>query len=295
MADSHAEFTSTRVNSGSRVPEPMTHTTDSALVRKMLEHLQQFPDLHSTVYKPASLVRRVTRRMLILDLPDVESYFDYLRTHPDELAILADSIRVKVTSFFRDREVWDYMADRVVPDLANNGRPLRIWSAGCASGEEAYTVAMLFAERLGLSGLGDRLRIHGTDVDENALIEARQARYSAGAVAGVPDAFLDKYFERDGTRYAAHRDVRAAVVFDRHDLIHDPPICRIDLLVCRNTLMYFTADAQRRLVSRFFSSLNPAGYVLLGRPELLHDERLFAAVALKERVFRSRVPAEPDA
>ncbi len=270
----------------------MTPTMDSALVQEILEHLRQFSDLDWTVYKSASFVRRVTRRMHILDVPSVRAYVDYLQTHGDELLILADSLRVNITSFFRDAQVWEYLADRVVPDLvANSRRPVRIWSAGSASGQEAYSVAMLFAERLGLSGLGDRVRIHGTDVDEGALIEARQARYSARAVAGVPSAFLDKYFERDGMLYSVHRELRAAVDFDRHDLIHDRPICRIDLLVCRNTLMYFTADVQPRLVSRFFSSLNPAGYILLGRPELLCDETLFAVVDLKQRVFRARVQA----
>lgn len=266
----------------------MTPTTDSALARTILDHLQQFPGLDLTVYKSASLVRRVTRRMHILDVPSVDAYLDYLLAHDDERAILAESMRVNMTSFFRDPQVWEYLADRIVPDLvANTRRPLRIWSAGCASGQEAYTVAMVFAKRLGLSGLRDRVSIHGTDVDEGALIEARRARYSTRAVAGVPGAFLEDYFVREGKGYSVHRDVRAAVDFDRHDLIHDPPVWRIDLLVCRNTLMYFTAGVQRRLVSRFCSSLNPAGYLLLGRPELLHDDTRFSAVDLGLRVFRS--------
>ena len=148
-------------------------------------------------------------------------------------------------------------------------QPLRVWSAGCASGEEAYTLAMVLAEMLGPTEFRDRVKIYATDVDEEALTQARQASYTEREVRGVPPELLERYFEPTGGRYVFRKDLRRSVIFGRNDLVQDAPISRIDLLVCRNTLMYFNAETQARILARFHFALADGGVLFLGKAEML--------------------------
>jgi two-component system, chemotaxis family, CheB/CheR fusion protein len=171
--------------------------------------------------------------------------------------------------------------------------PIRVWSAGCATGEEAYTLAILFAEALGADAFRSRVKIYATDVDESALSAARLARYAPRNVEGVPPDILERYFEASDGHYVFRKDVRRSVIFGRNDLIQDAPISRIDLLVCRNTLMYFDAEAQARILGHFFFALNDGGFLCLGRAEtLLTHATAFVPVNLRRRVFQkgSRAP-----
>jgi two-component system, chemotaxis family, CheB/CheR fusion protein len=165
--------------------------------------------------------------------------------------------------------------------------PIRVWSAGCASGQEAYTLAMLLAEALGPEGFRQRVKIYATDVDEDALAEARSASYDAKAVESVPADLLPRYFEQVNGRYVFHKDLRRAVIFGRNDLVKDAPISRVDLLVCRNTLMYLNAETQRNVLGRLHFALAPQGTLFLGHAEMLlsHGDR-FTPQNLKHRVFR---------
>src|SRR5439155_7869984 len=138
--------------------------------------------------------------------------------------------------------------------------PIRVWSAGCASGEEAYTLAMLLAEHLGISGFRHRAKIYATDLDQDALAIARQGSYDAKKVQDIPPALLQKYFDRIGSRHTFHTDLRRCVIFGRNDQFQDAPISRLDLLVCRNTLMYFNAELQERILSRFHFALQDKGF-----------------------------------
>ena len=263
--------------------------SDAAFLDQILDHLRQGRGFDFCAYKRSSLMRRVVTRMQTVNVPSFEQYLDYLRVHQEELAALVDTILINVTSFFRDPEVWAYLADDLVPRLVANRRtsdPLRIWSAGCASGQEAYTLAMLVAEQVGLDALRARAKIYATDLDDEALLEAREAVYAERQIADVPLALLEKYFERSGDHFTVSRNLRHAVIFSRHDMIHDAPISRIDLLSCRNTLMYFNADAQSRVLGRFSHSVNASGYLVLGRAEMLFSHSaLFVPVDLKRRVF----------
>jgi two-component system CheB/CheR fusion protein len=163
-----------------------------------------------------------------------------------------------------------------------------VWSAGCASGQEAYTAAIMLAEELGLDAFRDRVKIYATDVDEQALAEARQAVYSAKQVADIPKPLLEKYFERNGELYTPNRELRRSVIFGRHDLIQDAPISRVDLLLCRNTLMYFNSEAQTRIMERFYFSVNPGGFLALGRAEMLFSHAaMFQPVDLNRRIFKT--------
>jgi two-component system CheB/CheR fusion protein len=262
----------------------------------LLVHLKESRGFDFTGYKRSSLTRRVDRRMAQIGIADHQAYLDHLQVHPDEFTALFNTILINVTGFFRDAEAWEYLSTEVLPALLASRpaeSPVRIWSAGCASGEEAYTLAMVLAEALGVDAFRDRVKIYATDVDEEQLTQARQATYDAQALQQVPAGLVEKYFEPAGTRFTFRKDLRRSVIFGRNDLVQDAPISRIDLLSCRNTLMYFNAETQTKILSRFHFALADGGVLLLGKAEmLLSHGAIFAPIDLKRRVFR-RVPRVP--
>jgi two-component system, chemotaxis family, CheB/CheR fusion protein len=263
----------------------------------LLDYLRRSRGFDFTGYKRTSLGRRIERRMQTVGADSYLGYLDHLEVDPEEFTHLFNTILINVTSFFRDPPAWEYLSAEILPKLAADKRddePIRVWSAGCASGEEAYTLAMAIAEALGPEVVRERVKIYATDVDEDALNEARQARYTDKHVDGVPPELLERYFERngqgDGQGYVFSKELRRSVIFGRHDLIQDAPISRIDLLVCRNTLMYLNSDTQSNVLARFSFALREGGYLFLGKAEmLLAHSNLFTAVDLKRRVFR-KVP-----
>ncbi|MDX6212516.1 MAG: two-component system, chemotaxis family, CheB/CheR fusion protein [Frankiales bacterium] len=266
---------------------------DSAF-EDLLHYLRDSRGFDFTGYKRTSLMRRVDRRMQDADIPSYEAYLDLLQVRSDEFTALFNTILINVTDFFRDRESWDELRQTVLPPMVERraGGPIRVWSAGCATGQEAYTLAIVFAEMLGLEAFRERVKIYATDVDEEALADARQATYSERDLSGMPPELREKYFESNGPRSTFSKDLRRAVIFGRNDLVQDAPISRIDLLACRNTLMYFNAETQAKVVNRFHFALAPDGVLFLGKAEMLlgHGD-LFAPLDLKRRFF-TRVPAE---
>ncbi|WP_307796795.1 CheR family methyltransferase [Actinomadura barringtoniae] len=249
-----------------------------------------------TGYKPTTLTRRIKRRMDALELRTVEEYRDFLELEPEEFARLFDSLLINVTSFFRDPPAWRALKETVLPELLaakDPSRPIRVWSAGCATGEEAYTLAILLAEELGADEFRDRVKIYATDLDEDALHQARTGSYTERQVAEVPEELRRTYFEPAGPRYAFRRDLRRQVIFGRNDLTHDAPISRVDLLVARNTLMYFNAETQTGVIRRFHFALSNPGYLFLGKAEMLlnHGDR-FEPLDLRKRLFR-KIPSVP--
>ncbi len=259
----------------------------------LLVFLQQSRGFDFTGYKRPSLMRRVMRRMQVLGLSEFAAYGDYLQAHSDEFALLFNTILINVTSFFRDAYAWEYIERAVVPELLAGKaahEPLRVWSAGCASGQEAYSIAMTLAEAVGAEAFRDRVKVYATDADEEALAQARLASYSAKDVEDMPPGLLKRFFEPVGSRHVFRADLRRAIIFGRHDLVSDPPISRLDLLICRNTLMYFNAETQGRILQRFHFALNgyggKPGYLFLGRAEMmLAQGQLFATKDLRCRVF----------
>ena len=187
---------------------------------------------------------------------------------------------------------------QVMPRIVSTkapGEPIRAWSAGCASGEEAYTIAMVLAEELGPDQFRERVKIYATDVDEDALNSARHAGYTARQVESVPPELLDRYFEHLDGMYLFRKDLRRQVIFGRHDLLTDAPISRVDLLVCRNTLMYFNSEAQARILSRFHFALNEGGFLMLGRAEtLMTHGQTFRPVDLKRRISQKVPRSDSD-
>jgi two-component system CheB/CheR fusion protein len=265
---------------------------DDAGLEPLLQHIKEQRGFDFTGYKRASLARRVQRRLDAVQIKTYEEYLDFLILNPDEFTQLFNTILINVTAFFRDADAWDYLREHMlVPMLQrSDGRPIRAWSAGCASGEEAYTLAMVLAEILGVDEFKARVKIYATDVDEEALAQARQASYSERDLAAVPVPLREKYFEPAGHRFAFRKELRRAVIFGRNDLVQDAPISHVDVLTCRNTLMYFNAETQAQILNRMHFALRPDGILFLGKAEmLLSHSAQFRAVELKRRFF-TKVP-----
>jgi two-component system CheB/CheR fusion protein len=259
----------------------------------LLYYLQQNRGFDFTGYKRPSLMRRVSKRMQMINIDSFVDYMDYLEVHPEEFSQLFNTILINVTSFFRDPAAWGYLGEEILPRLLQEKQPdepIRVWSAGCASGEEAYTVAMALTEAMGVEAFRRRVKVYATDVDEEALNIARQASYTTKDLQAVDANLRTKYFEPLNGRHIFRADLRRSVIFGRHDLIQDAPISRLDLLVSRNTIMYFNSEMQARILARFHFALNDKGYLFLGRAELLlTHSNLFTPLDLKCRIF-SKVP-----
>ena len=269
----------------------MTETNDPHF-ESLLEFLQRERGFDFTGYKRPSLERRVKRRMQMVGIEDYERYIEYLEVHPEEFVQLFNTILINVTAFFRDEPAWEYVKKEVLPELlAAKGahENVRIWSAGCASGQEAYSLAIAFAEALGADRFRERVKVYGTDADEEALNHARLATYTGKDLETVDPELVKRYFEQANGRFVFRPDLRRAVIFGRHDIVQDAPISRLDVLVCRNTLMYFNAETQQKILQRFHFALNGGtgrGYLFLGRAEmLLGHANLFTPLNLKCRVF----------
>ena len=270
----------------------MARETDSETLQlqDLLDHLKRSRGFDFSGYKRATLRRRIEKRMAAVGCPSFAEYQDYLEVNPSEFTDLFNTILINVTSFFRDEGPWEFLTHDVVPRLLEPDtpdQPLRVWSAGCASGEEAYTVAMVLAEAMGDDVFKSRVKIYATDLDDHALAAARHGVYQNAALKPVRPELIDKYFEPNTGGLAFRPDLRRSIIFGRNDLISDAPISRIDLLLCRNVLMYFTPEAQGQIVRRFNFALNPTGFLFLGQSEMLiaHGE-LFSPYNVKWRMFR---------
>jgi two-component system CheB/CheR fusion protein len=266
--------------------------TDPAF-EPLLEFLKESRGFDFTGYKRGSLERRVGRRMQQVGIASYTDYLDLLQVDQHEFTELFNMILINVTSFFRDADAWERLQDVGMPEVLAAGdgsAPIRVWSAGAASGEEAYTAAMMLAEVLGVDQFRERVKIYATDVDEEALTQARQASYSERDLRSVPPELQEKYFESQNSRYVFRADLRRSIIFGRNDLVQDAPISRVDLLLCRNTLMYFNVETQARILERFNFALTDNGLMFLGKAEMLLSHRdLFLAVDPKRRFFR-KVP-----
>jgi len=259
----------------------------------LLDYLRQSHGFDFTGYKISSLIRRVQHRMQMLQISSYSDYQDYLKAHPEEFADLFSTIEINFTGFFRDADAWEYVVNSIVPRIIagkSESEPIRVWSAGCASGEETYTLAIVLAEALGVEQYKARVQIYSTDVDKDALQQARLGSYLSSKVADISPKLLEKYFEQDKDLYFFRSDLRRSIIFCHHNLIQDAPMSKIDLLVCRNVLIYFTIQAQTRVLARFHFGLKDSGFLFLGKSEMIVTHtNFFAPVDLRHRVF-SKVP-----
>ncbi|WP_281983176.1 chemotaxis protein CheB [Thalassorhabdomicrobium marinisediminis] len=243
-------------------------------------------------YKQSTVQRRIERRMTALGVDDLHAYTRVLRTRPAELDTLFKDLLISVTRFFRDGSEFGHL-ERLLPEVitAADGGPLRVWVAGCATGEEAYSIAMLLAEALGglTSDFKDKVQIFATDIDIDALAVAQRGIYSSGALANIPEALAKKYLvpDADGVRVINH--LRSAILFSKHNLCQDPPFQRIHLLCCRNVLIYFGKSLQKKVMARFHYAMTPDALLFLGTSETISgSEELFAKDSTTPHIFRRR-------
>ncbi|HWK89999.1 MAG TPA: CheR family methyltransferase, partial [Longimicrobium sp.] len=257
----------------------------------LLDYLKRTRGFDFTGYKRSTLTRRVHKRMAAAGVERYDAYLDHLEVHPEEFEQLFNTILINVTEFFRDAAAWEALSAEHLPALLARKRqsaPVRVWTAGCSTGAETYTVVMMLAELLGEEALRHRAKVYATDVDEEALAHARAAVYGEKEVAGVPEELRARYFEpAPGGRFAFRPELRRCVIFGRHDLVQDAPISHLDLLVCRNTLMYFNAEVQGRILARFHFALNSDSLLFLGKAEMMRSHgTLFTPVDIKSRLMR---------
>ncbi len=235
-----------------------------------LDRVRERTGLDFSAYKRATIVRRLQRRMAAAGAATLPDYRRYMERHPEELQRLVASFLIKVTEFFRDPELFTYLRDQVLPGLISEARErgeLRIWSAGCATGEEAYSLAMLVSDLLAGDAEELPVRIFATDVASDAVEFARRGIYTQAALQGLPPELIARHFTSVDGAFEVRKQVRSLVVFGEHDLANRAPFPRIDLVFCRNVLIYFTPELQRRALQLFAYSLRQGGYLALGKAE----------------------------
>jgi two-component system, chemotaxis family, CheB/CheR fusion protein len=243
-------------------------------------------------YKRPTLLRRIERRINIHSLPDLPSYVDFMKKNKEETNALLKDLLISVTNFFRDKKAFDIIETEVLPMLLKGKTAehhLRIWVPGCATGEEAYSLAILCAEVT--SGLidGPKVQIFATDIDEAAISQAREGLYTLNDVADVSPERLRRFFNKEGETYRIRREVREMVMFAFHNFLKDPPFSHLDLISCRNVMIYLNHVAQERVTETFHFALNPGGYLFLGSSESVDGATdLYAAYNRENHIFQSR-------
>lgn len=269
------------------VPQP----TEETQFRTFLDQLREESGIDFTSYKQPTITRRLQRRMVATDHKSIGDYLRFLKRHPEERQRLIASFLIKVTEFYRDPELFSYLREHVLPELMadaqKRGAELRLWSAGCATGEEAYSLAMIAAELTNASDAHANVRIFATDLDAEAVAFARRGTYPARALKAVPASLLERYFIEIDGEYEVRKDLRSMLVFGEHDLGQRAPFPRIDLVLCRNVLIYFTSALQRRALQLFAFSLRPGGYLVVGKSETVSPlAEYFAVDQPRQKVFR---------
>ena len=245
-----------------------------------------------TLYKQGTLQRRIERRMAMaaIETDDMDRYLEILRSDTSELDLLAKDLLINVTSFFRDPKVFDLLAEKIVPDLVRSqtpDQPLRIWIAGCSTGEETYSLAMLFREQITAAKRNIKLQVFASDVDPDAVASAREGLYPETIEADVSPARLARFFSKEDHGYRVLPELRAAVVFTVQDVLADPPFSRLDLVSCRNLLIYLRPEAQAKVVSLFHFALREGGILLLGSSETVGNvDGRFEVISKSERLYR---------
>ena len=266
--------------------------TPGTLLDEMLATLRRHTGHDFLHYRRAPLVRRLERRLQVRAVAGLPAYLQLLQDDAGEAHALMDDLLIGVTGFFRDRPAFDALARKVLPalfDARHDGTPLRAWVAACSTGEEAYSLAMLLAEQQAQAPVQRPLQVFASDVDEGAIRVARAGQYAQASVAQVPPPLLERYFLRDSEKHMVRKTLRDQLVFTRHNLLHDPVFSRLDLISCRNVLIYLNRDMHRLVLAQFHFALKPGGYLFLGGAESVEAaEDLFAPIDAAQRIFQAR-------
>ncbi|HEX5421865.1 MAG TPA: CheR family methyltransferase, partial [Gammaproteobacteria bacterium] len=282
------ELQAYRDHIGRRADEKELHREVLEALPQICESLLRETGHNFKHYKTSTLLRRTMRRLHVLRMSDVRQYVERLRSDGSEAQRLFQDLLVSVTAFFRDAEAFEALSAKVLPRLFSNRGPrdkVRIWVPGCATGEEAYTLAMLLKEQIDSIASPPQVHVFATDIDEHALAVARQGRYPAGIAEELTPERLERFFDKRGDQFHVKKELRDLCLFSIHNLINDPPFSKLDLVSCRNLLIYLGAHLQQKLIPLFHFALNPEGYLFLGPSENItgHGE-LFKPVDNKHRI-----------
>ena len=264
--------------------------SDDELFKAILALVRDHSHKDIDGYKPTTLRRRIGRRISLRHAHGLDDYLSILQQNPAELDQLAKDMLIGVTAFFRDAEAFKIIEEQVIAQLCAARpapEPVRIWIAACSTGEEAYSLAMLFMEWFEAHGQAPRIQIFATDIDSAALDVARAGLYSKEALANVSDARIERFFKEEKNDYRINKAARETIVFASHNLISDPPFSKLDLVVCRNLLIYLNSTVQKKLMSLFHFVLNPGGYLFLGSSESIGSVvRHFESISKQWRIYR---------
>jgi two-component system, chemotaxis family, CheB/CheR fusion protein len=268
-----------------------TENFDEDVVRRILAHLRVRTGHDFTKYKRSTVLRRIARRMQVTRTDELERYYEFLRDNMDEAQALLGDLLVSVTTFFRDREVWDALKTEVIRQLfatkASN-EPLRVWVPGCATGEEAYTVAILLLEEAARHDVHPPIQLFASDLDARALTLAREGRFPSAIATDVSEDRVRRFFMREGDQYHVRREVRDHIVFSNHSVLKDPPFSHLDLISCRNLLIYLDRELQSQVCNTFHYALNAGGFLLVGPAETAENPPgLFRLHDRKARIYQS--------
>ena len=263
--------------------------SDGDLMSQVFSLLKKVTNVNYSYYKQTTVLRRIERRIVVTHNRNLREYVNYMANNPEEVRLLAKEVLIGVTSFFRDPDYFDILKERVVKDLLQSHRTsdqIRVWVAGCSTGEEAYSIAILFAEAMEELGLRRDIKIFATDLDGDSIAVAGRGVYGDSILEDVSVARLSRFFSKKGNRYAVNHDIRKMIVFAQHNVFQDPPFGRLDLVSCRNLLIYFQNILQRNLFAIFHMALNDGGYLFLGRSESVIDyDDVFRVLCPNEKIF----------
>lgn len=260
--------------------------------RDLLTHVSAQTNIDFRNYKSSTILRRIGRRMAVTHNANIREYAEYLRTHPDEVQVLVRAFLIKVTGFFRDPEAFEFLKMSIIPELVDrgreNGRILRLWSAGCATGEEAYSLALLVADHLGPDFPEWSVKVFATDLAADAIAFARRGLYPENVLNELPGEYLERYFERIDHGYRISKQLRQIVIFGQQDISRGIPFPRIDLVTCRNLLIYLKPELQQLVLDLFAYSLHQSrGYLFLGKAETARPTKAtFELVNKKWKIYR---------
>ncbi|HMF25597.1 MAG TPA: chemotaxis protein CheB [Pseudolabrys sp.] len=264
---------------------------DEDVLRRVLSHLRVRTGHDFSKYKQSTVLRRIARRMQVSRTETLQDYYEFLRDNAEEAQALLGDLLISVTTFFRDAEAFQVIVKEALPGLFNDkdpSEPIRVWVCGCATGEEAYSMAILLLEEVANYELRPPIQIFGSDLDSRALAFAREGRFPAAIEADVSEERLRRFFVHEGDHYRVRQEVRDIVLFAIHDLLKDPPFSHVDLISCRNVLIYLDRDLQDQVCTTFHYALNPAGYLLLGSSETAdHPPGLFRTINHSARLYQS--------
>ncbi|WP_051656555.1 chemotaxis protein CheB [Butyrivibrio sp. AE3004] len=269
--------------------EAQIGTTDDDLLAKIFSILKNVTNINYSYYKQTTILRRIERRLVVTHNRNLREYVNYMSNNPEEAKLLAKEVLIGVTSFFRDPDYFDVLKETVVKKLVTESHPddeLRVWVAGCSTGEEAYSIAILFAEAMEELSVHRGIKIFATDLDPDSIGTAVRGVYGNNIIEDVSVARLSKYFTRKGNKYVIHHDIRKMIIFAQHNVFQDPPFGKLDLICCRNVLIYFQTVLQRNLFAIFHMALSDRGYLFLGRSESVIDySDVFRVVCADEKIF----------